>query len=84
MKRVTFQYLTQTKRKYLLHRQINAWVEDQTNNLIRNLLSSNDITPDTRLVLINCIYFKVNISLKYLTEKNVLFRINLGCMEESI
>jgi len=38
---------------------INTWVEEQTNNLIRDLLSSNDITPDTRLVLINCIYFKV-------------------------
>ena len=52
---------------------INTWVEDQTNNLIRNLLSSEDITPDTRLILINCIYFKVNIILKYLTEKTMFF-----------
>ncbi|CAF0832776.1 unnamed protein product [Didymodactylos carnosus] len=39
---------------------INKWVEEQTNNLIRDLLSINDINPDTRLVLVNCIYFKGN------------------------
>jgi serpin B len=38
---------------------INVWVEEQTNKLIRNLLSSNDVTPDTRLIIVNCIYFKV-------------------------
>ncbi|CAF1585137.1 unnamed protein product, partial [Didymodactylos carnosus] len=38
--------------------EINQWVEKQTNHLIRNLLSSNDINRDTRLILINCIYFK--------------------------
>ncbi|CAF1174276.1 unnamed protein product [Rotaria sp. Silwood1] len=38
--------------------RINAWVEQQTNKLIRNLLSTKDITPETRLILINSIYFK--------------------------
>jgi len=42
---------------------INGWVEQQTNKLIRDLLSPTDITPDTRLILINCIYFKVNLIL---------------------
>ncbi|CAF1933834.1 unnamed protein product [Rotaria magnacalcarata] len=37
---------------------INTWVEDRTNNLIQNLLSQNDVTRDTRLIIINCIYFK--------------------------
>ena len=37
---------------------INTWVENQTNQLIRNLLSTDVVTPDTRLILINCIYFK--------------------------
>jgi serine protease inhibitor len=39
---------------------INAWVEEQTNNLIRDLLSPDDVKSDTRLILVNCIYFKVN------------------------
>ena len=39
---------------------INAWVEEQTNKLIQNLLSPNDVKPDTRLIIVNCIYFKVN------------------------
>ena len=42
---------------------INTWVESQTNNRIRDILSTNDVKSDTRLVLINCIYFKVNIIL---------------------
>jgi len=51
---------------------INHWVEEQTNKLIKNLLSPNDVSPDTRLILINCIYFKVSATLlcqnnKYLT-----------------
>jgi len=37
---------------------INTWVENQTNKLIQNLLSSEDITQNTRLVIVNCIYFK--------------------------
>ncbi|CAF0718836.1 unnamed protein product [Adineta ricciae] len=37
---------------------INAWVEDQTNQLIKNLLSPSDIQAEIRLILINCIYFK--------------------------
>ena len=40
---------------------INAWVEQQTNNLIKDLIAPTDLTADTRLVLVNCIYFKVKI-----------------------
>ena len=40
---------------------INAWVEERTNKLIRDLLSPNDVNGDTRLIIVNCIYFKVNI-----------------------
>ncbi|CAF4629025.1 unnamed protein product, partial [Rotaria sp. Silwood2] len=37
---------------------INAWVEEQTNKLIQNLLSKTDVSSDTRLIIVNCIYFK--------------------------
>ncbi|CAF0840408.1 unnamed protein product [Didymodactylos carnosus] len=37
---------------------INSWVESQTNNMIKDLLSSDDVNSGTRLILVNCIYFK--------------------------
>jgi serpin B len=36
---------------------INQWVSDQTENTINNLLPEGSITPATRLVLTNAIYF---------------------------
>ena len=36
---------------------INDWVADQTNQKIKDLLASGTITPDTRLVLTNAVYF---------------------------
>lgn len=39
---------------------INAWVEERTNKLIKDLLARNDITELTVLVLTNAIYFKGN------------------------
>ncbi|CAF2880513.1 unnamed protein product [Rotaria sp. Silwood2] len=55
--------------------KINRWVEKKTNSLIQNLLSENDVTRDTRLIIVNCIYFKVNISFhqKRLTNPNADF-----------
>jgi serine protease inhibitor len=40
--------------------KINAWVERQTNNRIRNLLSKENVTRGTRSVLVNTIYFKAD------------------------
>lgn len=37
---------------------INKWVEEQTRNKIRDLMAPGTITPATRLVLTNAIYFK--------------------------
>jgi len=37
---------------------INAWVEKQTKDKIKNLIPQGEITPLTRLVLTNAIYFK--------------------------
>ncbi|XP_047537054.1 antichymotrypsin-2-like isoform X2 [Vanessa atalanta] len=37
---------------------INKWVEKQTNEKIKKLLSEDSLNEDTRLVLLNAIYFK--------------------------
>jgi serpin B len=37
---------------------INQWVEQQTNNKIQNLLGPGAVTPLSRLILTNAIYFK--------------------------
>ncbi|XP_011864861.1 PREDICTED: antichymotrypsin-2-like isoform X2 [Vollenhovia emeryi] len=37
---------------------INSWVEKATNNKIFDIISSDDIDEDTRIMLINAIYFK--------------------------
>jgi len=37
---------------------INQWVEKQTNDKIQNLLGRGAVTPSTRLILTNAIYFK--------------------------
>jgi serpin B len=40
--------------------KINAWVEKKTNDKIKDLIPQGALTPDTRLVLTNAIYFKGN------------------------
>lgn len=39
---------------------INGWVEEQTRDRIQDLLPQGTPTPDTRLVLVNAIYFKAS------------------------
>lgn len=41
-------------------REINRWVSDETKNKIKNLLPENSITTDTKMVLVNAIYFKAD------------------------
>lgn len=38
--------------------QINQWVAENTNRKIKDIIGPNDISPLTRLVLVNAIYFK--------------------------
>ena len=40
-----------------IKQRINTWVEDNTNQLIKNLIKPGVLTDDTRLVLVNAIYF---------------------------
>ena len=42
---------------------INAWVEDSTGKKIKNLIA--DLDPDTVCVLVSCIYFKGDWSVKF-------------------
>ncbi|WP_224367610.1 serpin family protein [Hyalangium versicolor] len=41
-----------------IRKGINDWVADQTANRIQNLLSEKAVTPNTRLLLANALYFK--------------------------
>jgi serpin B len=53
LKDVDFAGATEAARK-----EINAWVEKQTNDKIKDLLKPGVLTVNTRLVLTNAIYFK--------------------------
>jgi serpin B len=53
LNQVDFKGATETARQ-----TINLWVEQRTENKIRELLQPGSLTPDTRLVLTNAIYFK--------------------------
>lgn len=44
---------------------INQWVEDQTNEKIKDLLPESSITSSTTLVLTNAIYFKASWFMKF-------------------
>ncbi|MBN2127363.1 MAG: serpin family protein [Candidatus Diapherotrites archaeon] len=48
---------------------INSWVEQKTNNKIKDLIPQGSITGDTKLVLTNAIYFKGNWLHQFKTEK---------------
>lgn len=48
--------------------KINTWVEQQTNNRIKDLIPENNIKPDTAWVLVNALYFKAPWMMKFATD----------------
>ena len=52
LERIDFQSAPEPARQH-----INGWVEGKTDKRIKDLIPSNGIKPDTRLVLVNAIYF---------------------------
>ncbi|NWU85658.1 SPB10 protein, partial [Onychorhynchus coronatus] len=46
-------------------KEMNAWVEKQTEGKIKNLLSLQDVTNTTKLILVNAIYFKAEWEVKF-------------------
>lgn len=57
---------THKKTLYLLNSTFPQ-VEGKTNNRIKDLLSGDSLDESTRLVLVNALYFKVNLNLKPIT-----------------
>ncbi len=51
---------TQDARREEARQTINAWVSEQTEQKIEELLQQGDLTADARLVLLNAIYFKAD------------------------
>lgn len=50
---------------------INRWVEKKTHDKISDLLIEGSVTPDTRLILVNAVYFKGNWLHAFEKEKTV-------------
>jgi len=46
-------------------KDINEWVEQETEKMIKELLKPTQLTPTTRLVLVNAIYFKAEWKTKF-------------------
>ncbi|MGD9991693.1 MAG: serpin family protein [Salinivirgaceae bacterium] len=45
------------RQRNIAAKTINNWVADQTKNQINDLISADALTPDTRLILVNALYF---------------------------
>ncbi|NWH66688.1 SPB10 protein, partial [Geococcyx californianus] len=59
-------------------KEINGWVENQTEGKIKNLLTSQDVSNTTKLILVNAIYFKAEWEVKFQAGKTDLqpFRLS--------
>ena len=72
--------------KNIIVNKINNYVKNNTNGLIKNVITNNDIDQSTLLILINTIYFKsefLNKFNKNNTEK-MLFKGNISKMVDTM
>jgi len=63
-------------------KQINAWVESRTNDKIKDLFEEGMITPDTRMVLTNALYFKGDWKQKFDAGKTRELLFNISRSEQ--
>ena len=59
---------------------INQWVERQTNSKIKNLIAPDTLNNETRILIVNAIYFKANWDMKFdptKTTKTAFFTDNV-------
>jgi len=64
--------------QFLAAEEINSWVENKTNHLITDFISPDILSPSTRLLVLNAIYFKANWKypfLKFDTLNSVKFDV---------
>jgi serine protease inhibitor len=52
------------------NQEINQWISNETNNKIRNLIPLSAITPLTRLILVNAVYFKAGWKFAFNPKQN--------------
>lgn len=57
---------------------INNWVENKTNDKIKDLIPKGILSPLTRLVLTNAIYFKANWSSQFIVDNTADGQFRLG------
>jgi serpin B len=62
---------------------INNWVENKTKDKIKDLIPEGILTPDTRLVLTNAIYFKANWSSQFIAEDTAKSKFTLSSGEST-
>ena len=67
---VDFFDATETSRK-----TINAWAEEQTDHRIQNLIPPNGVSPSTRIILTNAVWFKASWASQFQrsTSANMIF-----------
>jgi serpin B len=57
---------------------INEWIASKTNNKIKNLIDANSLREDTRLVLVNTLYFKGSWQIRFDNSTREDFNLSNG------